>query len=129
MRHARQVSKHLRRRSPAVKCCVIGQERQVALVCVQRMHARIGCNDDSVVEIGRTQILVFEIAEGKIDQSVIDKIDWPPLREQLTALVPNLIAIHNYRVDAVLLEETLSQQELRIKILLCWPIINDCDSP
>ena len=34
-----------------------------------------------------------------------------------------------HRVNAILLEEALSQQKLRIKILVCRPIIDDCDPP
>ena len=93
------------------------------------MHARIGSNDDGVVEIGREQILVFRIAEGKIDQTIVGKIDWLSLCKQLTTLVSELTAIHNHRVDGVLLEESLSQQKLRIKILVCRPVVDDCNPP
>ena len=108
---------------------MIRKERQIALVCVKRMHTRIGGNDDSAVEIGRAQILMFGAAERKIDQSIVDEIDRPALREQLTTLVLELTAIHNHGLDTILLEETLRQQKLRIKILLCRPIIDDCDPP
>jgi hypothetical protein len=57
---------------------LIRQEHQIALVGAQRMHPRIGCNYDSAVEISRTQILVFDISERKIDQSIVDKIDRLP---------------------------------------------------
>lgn len=40
-------------------------------------------------------------------------------------LVPELIAIHNHGIDAILLEEALHQQKLWIKILFCRPIIDD----
>src|SRR5450631_1270686 len=93
------------------------------------MHARIGCNDDSAVEISLTQIPMFGIAEGKIDQSIIDKIDWLSLRKQFTAFVPSLIAIDDHRVDPILFKEALCQKKLRIKILICRPIIDDCDPP
>ena len=93
------------------------------------MHARVGGNDNGVVEIGRAQIMVFGIAEGKIDQAIVDEIDRLALRQQSTTLMPKLTAIHNHRVDAIPLQEMPSQQKFRIKILFRGPIIDDCDPP
>ena len=42
------------------------------------MHARIGGNDDSIVEIGRAQSLVFGTVEREIDQPIVDEIDRLP---------------------------------------------------
>ena len=81
------------------------------------------------VEIGRAQIPVFGIVKRKIDQPVVDEIDRRSLSEQLTALVAELISIDDHRVDAVLLKEALSQQELRIEILLRRPVVDDGDPP
>ena len=91
------------------------------------MHARIGGDDDSVVEIGGTQSLVLGIVEREIDQSIVDKIDRLSLGQQSAVLVAKLSSIGNHRVDPVLLEEALGQEKLRIKILFRRPIIDNRD--
>ena len=67
------------------------------------------------------------IVEREIDQSIVDKIDRLSLGQQSAVLVAKLSSIGNRRVDSVLLEEALGQEKLRIKILLCRPIIDNRD--
>ena len=91
------------------------------------MHARIGRDDDGVVEIGRAQSLVLGMIEREIDQSIVDKIDWLSLGQQPAMLVAKLPGIGDHRLDAVLQEEALGQEKLRIEVLFRGPIIDDRD--
>ena len=91
------------------------------------MHARIGRDDDCVVEIGRAQSLVLGTIEREIDHSIVDKIDRLSLGQQPAALVPKLSSIGNHRSMPCFWKKRWARTKLRIKILFCGPIIDDRD--
>jgi hypothetical protein len=101
----------------------IAHQRQIALVRIQRMGARMRRDDREVSQIGDAQRIA--VGEIEIREAVVYEVDGPAACAQSFAMNLEVIGIHDLRPDPARRKELPRQQELRMEKLLPRSSIDD----
>ena len=129
VRHMRQ--QHLPRglgHAQRLQARGIAKQRQVALVGVQRMGLRAGCQHHALLQPGLAQRGAGRLVEVEVGQPVVDQVNAQVVVPELAVAPGKRRRIGDHRTQAVALEQLLEQQELGVEKLLLGRLVDDGDA-
>src|SRR5688500_16235366 len=80
------------------------------------------------VAIGRMQGSMVRALQGGVDESIVDQSDLLSIKRQPALLITENARVRDDCVDAMLSQHLFREHELRKKVLLWRPVIDDRDS-
>jgi len=111
----------------ALQETAIAQQRQVALVGVQRVAPGMRAHGHGAVEVGGAQRGRRRFGQREIGAAVVDEADAPAVEAQLAVNAGQLARVAHHRLDAAGAEAVLEQQELGVEVLLRRRLVDDGD--
>ena len=124
---APQDGDHRRVDAPGQQLRRVAEQRQIALVGVERMLARVG-RQHHPGEVGVAQRRVAGRLEIEVGEAVVDQIHGARRVLQPPVAKRQLRRVGEHSVDAVGFEQLLEQQKLRVQVLAGGMLVDDGDA-